>query len=76
MYWHVGNRQAEPVKQFETLSYEAFCPSSSSLTGSVIHVMVGSLGGSGLRWQNRAGLVAQAASRFRLRCARTSCAVP
>ena len=49
---------AEPVKQFETLSYDAFCPSSSSLTGSLIHAMVGSLGGSGLRWRNRAGLVA------------------
>jgi hypothetical protein len=49
---------AEPVKQFETLSYDAFCPSSSSLAGSLIHAMVGSFGGSGLRWRNRAGLVA------------------
>jgi DNA-binding GntR family transcriptional regulator len=46
----------EPVKRSETLSYDAFCASSSSVTGSLIHAMVGSLGGSGLRWRNRAGL--------------------
>jgi hypothetical protein len=48
----------EPVKHFETLSYDAFCASSSSRTGSLIQAMVGSLGGTGLRGRNRAGLVA------------------
>jgi hypothetical protein len=55
----VGGRvhiDPEPVKRSETLSYDAFCASSSSVTGSLIHAMVGSLGGSGLRWRNRAGL--------------------
>ena len=49
---------AEPVKRFETLSYDAFCRTSSSVTGSLIHAMVGSFGGSGLRLWNRVGLVA------------------
>ena len=53
-----NRRSPEPVKQFKTPSYEAFWPSSSSLSGSVIHALVGHLGGSGLRWRNRAELVA------------------
>jgi hypothetical protein len=48
----------EPVKRNETLSYDAFCRTSSSVTGSLIHAMVGSFGGSGLRLWNRMGLAA------------------
>ncbi len=38
---------AEPVKRFETRSYDAFCASSSTGTGSLIHATVGSVGGCG-----------------------------
>jgi len=48
----------EPVKRNETLSYDAFCRTSSSVTGSLIHARVGSFGGSGLRLWNRVGLPA------------------
>ena len=49
---------SEPVKRFETRSYDAFCTSSSTGRGSLIHAMVGSFGGCGRRWQNRAGFAA------------------
>ena len=49
---------AEPVKRFETRSYDAFCASSSTGTGSLIHATVGSFGGCGWRWRNRAGFAA------------------
>src|ERR1019366_686099 len=49
---------AEPVKRFETRSYDAFCASSSMSTGSLIHATVGSFGGCGWRWRNRAGFAA------------------
>ena len=48
----------EPVKQFETRSYEAFCLTSSSGRGSLIHATVGSSGGSGRRCRKRTGFVA------------------
>jgi hypothetical protein len=49
---------AESVKRFETLSYDAFCATSSAGSGSLIQAMVGRLGGSGLRCRNLAGLAA------------------
>jgi predicted ATPase len=49
---------SEPVKRFETLSYDIFCLSSSSAIGSLIHATVGSFGGSGRRWPNRTGFAA------------------
>ena len=47
---------AEPVKRFETPSYEASFAISSTGTGSLIQATVGSSGGCGRRWRNRAGL--------------------
>jgi len=50
---------SEPVKPDETRSYEAFCVGSPSSTfGSLIQATVGSFGGSGRRWRNRAGFAA------------------
>ena len=46
----------EPVKHFETRSGHAFC--ATSWSGSLIQATVGSFGGSGRRWRNRAGLAA------------------
>ena len=51
-------RGAEPVKHLETRSYDAFCATSSSATGSLIQATVGSFGGCGRRWRNRAGFAA------------------
>jgi hypothetical protein len=50
--------KAEPVKRNETLSYDGFCRTSSSVTNPLIHPMVWSFGGSGLRLWSRMGLVA------------------
>src|SRR6266487_6382847 len=47
---------AEPVKHFETRSGHAVC--AASWLGSLIQATVGSLGGSGLRCRNLAGLAA------------------
>ncbi len=49
----IGRRAPEPVKRFETLSYDAFCAASSPVRGSLIQAMVGSFSGSGRRWRNR-----------------------
>ena len=46
----------EPVKQFETRSYDAFCMTSS--LGSLIQATVGSFGGSGRRPPNLVGFAA------------------
>ena len=48
----------EPVKRFETRSYEASFAISSTGMGSLIHATVGSRGGCGRRWRNRAGFAA------------------
>ena len=47
---------AEPVKPSETTSYADLM--SASGDGSLIQATVGSLGGAGRRWWNRAGLAA------------------
>ena len=46
----------EPVKPFETTLYADLM--SASGEGSLIHATVGSFGGMGRRWRNRAGLAA------------------
>jgi len=46
----------EPVKHFETHSYDAFCVTSS--LGSLIHATVESFGGTGRRPRNLVGLAA------------------
>jgi hypothetical protein len=56
MIAEIGPVDPEPVKHFETRSYEAFCCVSSM--GSLIHATVGSLGGWGRRPPNRVGLAA------------------
>jgi hypothetical protein len=48
---------AEPVKPFETTTYDLFC-TSVSIVGLLIHAVVGSLGGLGRRFPNRHGLAA------------------
>jgi hypothetical protein len=48
---------AEPVKHFETRS-QPFFRASLPIVGLLIHATVGSLGGEGRRWRNRAGLAA------------------
>jgi hypothetical protein len=48
---------AEPVKDFETTTYDFFC-TSVSIVGLLIHAAVGSLGGLGRRLPNRHGLAA------------------
>lgn len=48
---------AEPVKEFETIRQPFFC-TSLSIVGLLIHATVGSFGGDGRRWRNRAGLAA------------------
>jgi hypothetical protein len=53
-----SEREAEPVKRFETRSYDAFCATSSCGSGSLIHATVGSFGGCGRRWRNRSGFAA------------------
>lgn len=40
-----GERSSEPVKRFETPSYDAVCATSSRGSGSLIHATVGSSGG-------------------------------
>jgi hypothetical protein len=47
----------EPVKDFETTTYDFFC-TSVSIVGLLIHAAVGSLGGLGRRLPNRHGLAA------------------
>jgi hypothetical protein len=49
--------EAEPVKEFETIRQPFFC-ASLSIVGLLIHATVGSFGGDGRRWRNRAGLAA------------------
>ena len=46
---------SEPVKRFETHSYDAFCASSSTGTGSLIQATVGSFGGCGRGGRTGAG---------------------
>jgi hypothetical protein len=55
--WANHLRQAEPVKDFETTTYDFFC-TSVSIVGLLIHAAVGSLGGLGRRLPNRHGLAA------------------
>jgi len=50
------NGPPEPVKHFETRSYDAFCVSSS--LGSLIHATVGNFGGAGRLPPNLTGLAA------------------
>ena len=45
----------EPVKGFETFFHGLFCV-SLVMAGLLIQAVVGSLGGVGWRWRNRAGL--------------------
>ncbi len=47
----------EPVKEFETIRQPFFC-ASFPIVGLLIHATVGSFGGDGRRWRNRAGLAA------------------
>jgi GAF domain-containing protein len=49
--------EPEPVKEFETIRQPFFC-ASLSIVGLLIHATVGSFGGDGRRWRNRAGLAA------------------
>ena len=51
-----GHGAPEPVKAGETTSHADLM--SASGVGSLIQATVGSLGGGGRRWRNRAGLAA------------------
>ncbi len=53
---HHGRYEPEAVKPFETTSYAD--PMSATGDGSLIQATVGSFGGVGRRWWNRAGLAA------------------